>query len=74
MRYLTVAIEDEVLESARRLALERGTTLSQLVRDHLTGLVSDRRRAAADRLERAVQEELVEVGPFNWLREDLYRR
>jgi len=73
---LTLAIEDEVLETARRLALERGTTLDQLVRDHLAELVKreSQRRAAAERLKRAMREELVEVGPRNWAREDLYGR
>ena len=76
MRNLTLAIEDEVLEGARRLALERGTTVNQLVRDHLADLVAreDRRRAAAERLKRAMREELVEVGPRTWTREDLYER
>jgi hypothetical protein len=76
VRNLTLAIEDEVLEAARRLALEHGTTLNQLVRDHLADLVvrEDRRRAAAERLKRAMREELVEVGPITWAREDLYGR
>ncbi|MBW8878678.1 MAG: hypothetical protein JF614_27280 [Acidobacteria bacterium] len=76
MRNLTLAIEDEVLEAARRLALEHGTTLNQLVRDHLADLVAreSRRRAAAERLKRAMREELVEVGPRTWTREDLYGR
>lgn len=76
MRNLTLAIEDEVLEAARRLAREQGTTLNQLVRDHLADLVArqGRRRAAAERLRRAMQEELVEVGPRTWTREELYER
>lgn len=76
MRNLTLAIEDEVLEAARRLAVEHGTTINKLVRDHLTELVSreDRRRGAAERLNRAMREELVEVGPITWTREDLYGR
>ena len=76
MRNLTLAIEDEVLETARRLALERGTTLNQLVRDHLADLVAreGRRRAAAERLKLAMREELTEVGPRTWTREDLYVR
>jgi len=76
MRNLTLAIEDEVLETARRLAVERGTTLNQLVRDHLADLVAreGRRRAAADRLKRAMREETVAVGPRDWTREDLYGR
>lgn len=76
MRNLTLAIEDEVLEAARRLALERGTTVNQLVRDHLADLVTreDRRRTAAKRLKRAMREHLVEVGPRTWTREDLHER
>jgi hypothetical protein len=49
----------------------------ELVRDHLADLVAreGRRRAAAKRLKRAMQEELVEVGPRStWTREDLYGR
>ncbi|MGH2626536.1 MAG: hypothetical protein ACRDHY_07800 [Anaerolineales bacterium] len=76
MRNLTLAIEDEVLEAARRLALERGTTVNQLVRDHLADLVEREtgRRAAAERLKRAMQEERVAVGPVTWTREDLHAR
>lgn len=76
MRNLTLAIEDEVLEAARRLALERGTTVNQLVRDYLADLVArgDRRRSAGERLKRAMREQLVEVGPQTWKREDLYER
>jgi hypothetical protein len=76
VRNLTLAIEDEVLEAARRLALERGTTVNQLVRDHLADLVAreGRRRAAAERLKRAMREDLVAVGPRTWTREDLYER
>jgi hypothetical protein len=73
---LTLAIEDEVLEAARRLAFGRGTTVNQLVRDHLADLVAreDQRRAAAERLKRAMRTELVEIGPLTWRREDLYER
>lgn len=76
MRNLTLAIEDDVLEAARKLAFEQGTTVNQLVRDHLADLVArkDQRRAAAERLKRAMQTELVEIGPRTWTREDLYER
>lgn len=76
MRNLTLAIEDDLLTAARRLALERGTTVNQLVREHLMELIAreDRRQGAAERLKRAMREELVEVGPRTWTREDLYER
>lgn len=76
MRNLTLAIEDDLLAAARRLALERGTTVNQLVREHLMELIAreDRRQGAAERLKLAMREELVEVGPRTWTREDLYER
>lgn len=76
MRNLTLAIEDEVLEAVRRLALDRGTTVNQLVRAFLAELVTreGRRRAAAERLKRAMQEERVAISPRTWRREDLYER
>jgi hypothetical protein len=76
MRNLTLAIEDELLEGARKWALERGTTVNQLVRDHLAELVArgGRRRAAAERLKRAMAEDRVLLSPRTWTREDLYER
>ena len=76
MRNLTLAIEDEVLEDARKWALERGTTVNQLVRDHLAELVArgGRRRTAAERLKLAMREERVAISPRTWTREDLYER
>jgi hypothetical protein len=39
---LKLEIEDELLMAARKLALERRTTLTQLIREHLNDLVDAR--------------------------------
>lgn len=46
------------------------------MRDHLAHLVAreDRRRAAAERLKRAMREQLSRARPPHWTREDLYER
>lgn len=75
-RNLTLAIEDDVLLQARKVALDRKTTVNQLVRDFLSGLVDQesRRDAARRRLRRFMSEKKVNVGKARWTREDLYER
>src|SRR5574341_1112427 len=67
---LTLAIESDLLLEARKLALERRTTVNQLVRDYLAALVKEqeRKQAARARLKAAMEEGLVEVGPITWKR------
>ncbi len=76
MSNLTLAIDDEVLGEARKLALNRNTTVNQLVRAYLAELVKggDRRRAARIRIKRSMRVKRVAVGPRTWTREELYER
>lgn len=76
MKNLTLAIDEDVLLAARKLALERNTTVNQMVRDFLTGLAnqSDRRQAARERILRFMKEKRVEVGDVSWSRDELYER
>lgn len=76
MRNLTLAVEEEVLLEARKLALERNTTVNQLVREFLARLVEEhgRRTAALSRLRGHMQDGLFDVGEIDWRREDLHER
>jgi hypothetical protein len=76
LKNLTLALEEDVLLEARKLALERGTTVNQLVRDHLKQLVEEqgRRRAALQRLRGRMERGLYAVGDVTWRREKLYER
>ena len=71
-----MAIEDKLLLEARKIALERGTTVDQIVRDHLATLVSSDRRLRQERsnLKKAFATGIVEVGKRTWRRSDLYER
>ena len=73
MANLTLSIEDEILHEARKYALERRTTVNQLVREYLTGLTNqeERRRVARERLKKAFREGLIELGGRKWTREEL---
>ena len=74
---ITLDVDDEVVRKMRRIADDRGTTLSAMVRDYLTSVVKSdaaaRRehaakfRETADRLSR-------DMGPRTWTRDDLYDR
>ena len=76
MQNLTLAVEPDVLLAARKLALERGTTVNKLVREYLADLVQkDSKRAAAlARIRKRMKDGLYEVGEIDWKREDIYER
>ena len=73
---VTLDVDEDLLLAARKVALDRRTSVNQLVREYLTSLVeeSSRRRLARARLEKMFETGLVEVGDRNWSREDLYDR
>ena len=79
---VTLAVDEELLLAARKVALDQRTSVNQLVRDYLIALVDGpgRRRLARARLRRAfqtglvLQTGLVHVGDRTWSRQDLYDR
>ncbi len=74
MKNLTLAIEEGLLKEARKYALERNTTVNQLVRNYLAGIVKQkgRRRAAKRHLVSLMRDKKVEIGSRTWTREELY--
>jgi hypothetical protein len=76
MRNLTLAVDAKVLLEARKIALEKNTSVNQLVREYLRRLVEKegRRTQALARLKDAMAEGILTVGERNWTREDLHER
>jgi hypothetical protein len=76
MKNLTLAIEEDLLIEARKLALDRGTTVNQMVRDHLIQVVREHgeKEGARRRLSQAMEKGLGVVGEIGWTREDLHER
>jgi hypothetical protein len=64
------------LLEARKIALERHTSVNRLIRDFLADLVRQdgRRKAALARLSAAMSDGLYTVGEVDWTREDLHER
>ncbi len=76
MKNLTLAIDDDLLIEARKLALEQDTTVNHMVRDFLAVRVRerDRRTTALAAIERSFEDVRVRVGERDWTREDLHER
>ena len=73
---LTLVVEEDLLLAARKVALDRGTSVNQLVREFLTGLVEEpsRRDLARARLKKMMETGLFESRDGKWSRDDLYDR
>lgn len=73
---VTLVVEENLLLAARKVALDRRTSVNQLVREYLAALVdaADRKRLARARLRKTFETGLVEVGDRSWSRDDLYER
>ena len=73
---VTLVVEGDLLLAARKVALDRCTSVNQLVREYLTALVEEpnRRRLSRARLRKAFKTGLIEVGNRTWSRNDLYER
>ena len=73
---VTLVIEEDLLLAARKVALDRRTSVNQLVREYLTSLVeqTDRQRIAKARLMKMMETGLVDSVDITWSRDDLYDR
>lgn len=76
---ITLSLDDELVREVRKIAVERDTTLTGLVRDYLVRLAAEnsrfgRKRRERDALERSFQQLQVRVGKRTWKRADLYDR
>ena len=73
---LTLTLDENLLRAARKVALDRNSSVNQLVREYLDRLVreQDQRANAMSNLEEIFQTTRVRVGRRNWTREDLHER
>ena len=67
---------EDLLLTARKVALDQRTSVNQLVREYLARLVEEpsRRRLARARLRKAFDTGLVRAGDRKWSRDELYDR
>ena len=75
-RNLTLTIDEDLLRAARKVALDRNTSVNGLVREYLTEITmqADRRAEARATLEKFFEERPLRLGKVTWTRDDLYDR
>lgn len=73
---ITLSLDESLVHRARKLAQQRGTSLNQLVRDHLEELTSSSDPLLAfEALENLWKEHPAQPDPdWKWNRGDLYDR
>jgi len=71
---LTLTIDEDLLRAARKVALDRNTSVNQMVREYLEATVreSGRQRAAVAKLHELLRTTHGRVGPITWTRDQLH--
>jgi hypothetical protein len=76
---ITLSLPEDLVKRIRKIAVDRDTTLTGLVREYLTALArqdsaAGRKRREREALERSFEQFQFRVGKKTWKREDLYER
>jgi len=76
---VTLSLEDQLVEKVSKIAEERDTTLTDLVRSYLETLVPEERselekQRQIEALERSFETLQFRVGERSWTRADLHER
>jgi hypothetical protein len=73
---LTLTIDEDLLRTARRIALDRNTSVNRMVREYLAETVRrcEREHATVAEFERLVRATRGRVGNVSWIRDDLHQR
>lgn len=78
---VTLTLDDDLVKKVRKIAVDRDTTLTGMVREYLQKVAeedaageAERKREALKKLRESFEKYQVNVGPITWKREDLYER
>jgi hypothetical protein len=76
---VTLSLNDGLVKEVRKIAVERDTTLTGLIRDYLEELAAEnatsgRKRRQREALERSFAQFHFPLGKRTWKRADLYAR
>lgn len=76
---ITLSLDEKLVKNVRKIAVEKDTTLTGLIRAHLEHLAAEhaasgRKRREREAVERSFSQFQFRVGKKTWKREDLYAR
>ena len=74
MKNITLRVDDEVLKAVRRHAVERDTSVNQLVREFLGSIAAreDRALEVSRRIRELSEASTARIGSKTWNRDDLH--
>ena len=76
---VTLSLDDNLVKKVRKIAVDRNTTLTGMIREYLERVAAEdsasgRKRREREILERSFTQFQFKVGKRTWKREDLYGR
>jgi hypothetical protein len=77
MPNITLSVDDEIIRKVRKIAIDKNTTLTQMVREFLASVAErnfTQRLRALKELDTSFLELSRDMGKREWRREDLYER
>ncbi len=77
MSNITLSIDDEIIKKVRKIAIDKNTTLTAMVRDFLTTVANrdtQEKKEAVRKLRASFKTMSRDMGRRKWTREALYER
>ena len=74
---ITLSVDDEIVKKVRKIAIDKNTTLTAMVRGYLTSVANGdiaSREELIQKLKSTFHAYSRNMGPRTWKREDLYDR
>ena len=77
MSNITLSVDDAVIRKVRKIAVDKNTTLTAMVRDYLSSVAAQEaatRDQVANELRESFGRYSVDMGRHTWTREELHER
>ena len=76
---VTLSLQDDLVKKARKIAVDRDTTLTAMIRRYLEQVTAEdaatgRKRLEREALDRSFDQFRFKIGKRTWKRADLYER
>jgi hypothetical protein len=77
MPNITLSVDEEIIKKVRKIAIEKNTTLTAMVRDYLSSVAirdAQEKNEAIKKLRKSFKTVSRDMGRRKWTREALYER
>ena len=77
MPNITLSVDEKIIKKVRKIAIEKNTTLTAMVRDYLTSVAmrdAQEKNEAIKKLRKSFKTVSRDMGRRKWTREALYER